>query len=40
MRLLTCACWFWSIHQGGIHSGRPSVFIRQVQPFWAKWVWW
>ncbi|HVD81855.1 MAG TPA: hypothetical protein VNB87_15110 [Propionibacteriaceae bacterium] len=36
MRELTCGRWSWSIHQGGIHSGKPSAFIRQVQPFLQK----
>jgi hypothetical protein len=40
MRVLIWGRWSWSIHQGGIHSGRPSAFIRQVQPFCRKWVWW
>jgi hypothetical protein len=40
MRALACGRWSWSIHQGGIHSGRPSVLMRQVQPFCRKWVWW
>ena len=39
MRVLIWGRWSWSIHQGGIHSGKPSVLMRQVQPFWAKWVW-
>jgi len=40
MRVLICGCWSLSIHQGGIHSGNPSVLMRQVQPFCRKWVWW
>ena len=31
--------WSWSIHRGGIHSGDPSLLMRQVQPFCRKWVW-
>jgi hypothetical protein len=31
-------CW-WSIHHGGIHSGKPAELIRQDQPFCRKWVW-
>jgi hypothetical protein len=39
MRALIWGCWCWSIHQGGIHSGRSSALMRQVQPFWRKCVW-
>ena len=39
IRALIWGRWSWSIHQGGIHSGKPSGFIRQVQPFCRKWVW-
>jgi hypothetical protein len=38
MRVLSWGRCSWSIHQGGIHSGRPSALIRQAQPFWRKWV--
>jgi hypothetical protein len=39
MRVLIWGRWLRSIHQGGTHSGNPSVLIRQVQPFCRKWVW-
>ena len=40
IRVLMLGCWCWSIQRGGIHSGRPSALMRQVQPFCRKWVWW
>ena len=40
MRALIWGRCCWSIHHGGIHSGKPSVLMRQVQPFCRKWVWW
>ena len=40
MRALSWGRWSRSIHQGGIHSGRPSGLMRQVQPFCKKCVWW
>ena len=40
MRVLSWGRWARSIQRGGIHSGRPSVLIWQVQPFCRKWVWW
>ena len=40
MRVLIWGRWSWSIHHGGIHSGKPAALIRQVQPFCRKWVWW
>ena len=40
MRALSWGRWSRSIHQGGIHSGRPSGLMRQVQPFCRKCVWW
>jgi hypothetical protein len=30
MRVLIWGRWLRSIHQGGTHSGNPSVLIRQV----------
>jgi hypothetical protein len=40
MRVLSWGRCSWSIHPGGIHSGRPSALMRQLQPFCRKWVWW
>ena len=40
MRVLSWGRWARSIQRGGIHSGKPSVLIWQVQPFCRKWVWW
>ena len=33
MRVLTWGRRLWSIHQGGIHSGKPSSLMRHAQPF-------
>jgi hypothetical protein len=40
MRLLSWGLWSRSLHQGGIHSGRPSALMRQLQPFLRKRVRW
>ena len=39
IRVLIMGFWSRSTHLGGIHSGIPSVFIRQVQPR-ARKLWW